>query len=142
MTKAQETLDKLLACRGSVSWGFGERMKPTEIDAIADALRLAAQADAPGGQPQSPPARDEIANAIRGALVENWKEDLGAKWDEDVLLTGCRRVGGGRGYHKPEEAAQNLALDAADAVLALSRPDRNTNPSAPGASAPVQRLPE
>jgi hypothetical protein len=69
----------------------------------------------------SPPAVDRaaLAQAIRKALIENWREDLGAKWDEDVLLTGCRKVGGGRGYQNAEEAAQNLALDAADAVIKL-----------------------
>jgi hypothetical protein len=63
--------------------------------------------------------RAALAQAIRKALIENWREDLGAKWDEDVLLTGCRKVGGGRGYQNAEEAAQNLALDAADAVIKL-----------------------
>jgi len=69
----------------------------------------------------APPAVDRaaLAQAIRKALIENWREDLGAKWDEDVLLTGCRKVGGGRGYQNAEEAAQNLALDAADAVIKL-----------------------
>ena len=80
-----------------------------EREMIVSALRLAA----------SQPDRDVLATAVRGALVENWKDDFGAAWNEDVLLTGCRRVGGGRGYQKPEEAAQNLALDAADKILSL-----------------------
>ncbi|MCE4223448.1 hypothetical protein HCU64_06765 [Methylobacterium sp. C25] len=65
--------------------------------------------------------REAVARAIRSALVENWSDAANARrWDEDVLLTGCRKVGGGKGYEKPEEAAQNLALEAADAILALA----------------------
>ncbi len=68
--------------------------------------------------------REAIAQAIRGALVENWScAELGTRWDEDVLLTGCKKVGSGKGYQNPEQAAQNLALDAADAILALPCPD-------------------
>lgn len=64
--------------------------------------------------------REAIARAIRGTLVENWScAELGTKWNEDVLLTGCKKVGNGKGYQNPEQAAQNLALDAADAVLAV-----------------------
>lgn len=64
--------------------------------------------------------RESFARAIRRALVENWKNsDTCEAWEEDVLLTGCRKVGSGQGYQKPEEAAQRLALDAADAILAL-----------------------
>lgn len=63
-----------------------------------------------------------VAKAIRAALVENWQDLTNARsWDEDVLLTGCRKVGGGRGYQKPEEAADRLALDAARAALAAIR---------------------
>lgn len=78
---------------------------------------------------QSPPVsrssaanvdRETAARAIRSALTEEWTDaDNCRRWDEDVLLTGCRKVGAGSGYSKPEEAAQNLALMAADAVLAL-----------------------
>ena len=75
----------------------------------------------PGNPAPAPLAeREEIARIIRKALVENWRDESGAQWDEDVLLTGCRNVGSRRGYRSPETAAQNLALDAADAILALS----------------------
>lgn len=63
---------------------------------------------------------EEIAATIRAKFVENWKcSELGSAWDEDVLLTGCRKVGNGKGYQNPEEAAQNLATDAATAILSL-----------------------
>jgi len=82
-------------------------------------------AETPMTSPSQPtsPSVDALAKAIRGALIEDWKNDVdGSNWREDVLLTGCKKAGGGFGYHKPEEAAQNLALDAANAVLALSVP--------------------
>jgi hypothetical protein len=64
--------------------------------------------------------------AVRKALVENWScYEAASRWDEDVLLTGCKNVGqgrGGRGYFNPEEAANNLARDAFRAVAALLAP--------------------
>lgn len=69
----------------------------------------------------APIGEDEIARAIRGALVENWCEDGWRKWDEDVLLTGCKKVGNGKGYQEPEKAAANLGRAAARAVLSLLR---------------------
>lgn len=70
--------------------------------------------------------RQVAISAVRAALTEQWEDSVNArKWTEDVLLTGCRQVGGGKGYERPDEAANNLAGMAVDAILALP-------PSAPG----------
>jgi hypothetical protein len=71
------------------------------------------------------PSVEDLATTIRLALVEDWHDIVNArKWQEDILLTGCRRAGH-VGYEKPEQAAQNLAMDAATAILQLlARPGR------------------
>ena len=78
-----------------------------------------------------PPDLETLAKTIRGALIEDWENVVdGSSWREDVLLTGCKKVGGGLGYKNPEEAAQNLALDAAKAIRALASPAPSGGPVA------------
>jgi hypothetical protein len=85
---------------------------------------------------------EEIARAIRNALTENWVEDGWKKWDEDVLLTGCKKVGGGKGYDNPKQAADALTKDAARAVLALlsASPDA-VKVEAPDGWQPIETAP-
>lgn len=133
MTRAEECkalLERLDA--GANHQGFPEEFGHSWTKLCADAAtkirRLAAQADA-----QGPLTREQIATAVRKALVEDWRNaDTCESWVEDILLTGCRKAGGGYGYQKPEEAAQNLALDAADAILAIPTPPLSGEPQRAG----------
>lgn len=94
--------------------------EPLMSMAVAKELtRKAVRAFAP---PAPTVGREEIARVIRKMMVENWVDAENARtWNEDILLVGCKKAGGvgGHGYVKPEEAAQNLALLAADAILSL-----------------------
>lgn len=85
---------------------------PTEAEAVA-------HWNARASSPDQVPDANAIAKIIRNALVENWRDTESCReWNEDILLVGTRRCGGGKGYQKPNEAADNLALDAANAVIA------------------------
>jgi hypothetical protein len=113
MTKALDPLAMLLdAAR------FIEMEKPEWAKAARRAVaaaRLAAQSDAPGGQPQSPAGRDEIAMIIDPeAFVDAMLQDD---------LTPSERM-----YFDANRQTEKLnALQKADeiiAALSLSRPDR------------------
>jgi hypothetical protein len=72
----------------------------------------------PTGDSEAGMSEDQLVELIHRWFTEEWRSDLGDKWKEDVLLTGCRKVGNGRGYQNPEEAAANLRRDLARAILA------------------------
>jgi hypothetical protein len=63
--------------------------------------------------------REKMKADVRKALTEDWKDTFNLRsWSEDVLLTGCRNVGGGKGYQDPEHAADYMAGAVVDAILA------------------------
>jgi hypothetical protein len=80
---------------------------------------MLAAAPSPAGDSEAGMSEDQLVELIHRWFTEEWRSDLGDKWKEDVLLTGCRKVGNGRGYQKPEEAAANLRRDLARAILAV-----------------------
>jgi hypothetical protein len=103
MTQRQEMLEKLLANRSSVSWGFGEKMLPTEVDAIAEILCLAAQADAPDVRDQK--HRDAVLPS-KGVAFNNASVD---QTDREGGFNAAR-------MYYPEEFATQTYTQLADKI--------------------------
>jgi hypothetical protein len=78
-----------------------------------------------------PVTREAVKAAIRKGLTDNLYDLTNArKWDADLLLAGCTHYMG-KGYEKPSEAADHLAGDAADAVMALYTGAQGAEPVRP-----------